>query len=69
MSNKEAVRKTRDEKIAIMTRRWVSNRFGVDETPVVDQKPAPQKTPEVVLFDVKAMEADWIFNRFGVDER
>jgi len=69
MGNKEAVRKTRVKEIGKMTRNWIYNRFGVDETPVVDQKPVPKKIPEVVLFDVKVMEADWIFNRFGVDER
>lgn len=68
MSNKEIFKKTRGEKIGIMTRQWVHNRFGVDETPVVDKKPAP-KTPEVVLFDARAIEANWTYNRFGVDER
>jgi len=53
MHNKEAFRQTRDEKIGTITRGWISDRFGVDETPAVDRKPAPKKTPEVVLFDVK----------------
>ena len=59
MDNKErASQKTRDEKIGIITRGWVRDRFGVDETPPIDQKPAP-KTPEVVLFVATAIEADW----------
>lgn len=56
MGNKEAARQTRDQKIGTMTRGWVSSRFGVDETPVVDIKPAP-KTSEVVLFDARTIEA------------
>ena len=68
MGNKETVRQTRDQKIGIMTRSWVRNRFGVDETPVVDIKPA-SKTPKVVLFDARTIEAGWIYSRFEVDER